>query len=97
MARPTRYYVFDTFLKLNVGGLYSKSYEDAEAQAKKDFGQHCYVRSLAAVRGTWKEGSSDLFWTRDSQYGVKYKCKVCGKENLGRGAYNHWPECPAKT
>ncbi len=36
------------------------------------------------------------FYTKDSTYGVKYKCKVCDKEHLGYGRHNHWTFCPVQ-
>lgn len=43
----------------------------------------------------WKGKKRDdkIFYTISTQYGVKYKCKFCGKENLGLGSYNHWKYC----
>ena len=42
----------------------------------------------------WKDGGR--YWTNDkSKYGVRYICKVCGRECLGVGSVerNHRPTC----
>lgn len=31
----------------------------------------------------WKGKRTDHWWTKDTVYGVKYKCPYCGKESLG--------------
>ena len=43
----------------------------------------------------WKGKKRDdsTYYTKSTKYGVKYKCKWCGKESLGIGAYNHWRWC----
>ncbi len=34
------------------------------------------------------------FWIKSSKYGQKYKCKTCGRENLGIGrGHNHEHDC----
>ncbi len=91
--KATRYYVLDMTTKFHVGGCKAKSPEEA-AMLAKEFGENCIARTLSSVKGTWKDEGSELFWVRDSQYGRKYKCKICMKENLGLGQYNHWTQCP---
>lgn len=45
----------------------------------------------------WQGEWGDLFWTKDSKYGCKYKCQTCGRERLGtygnRHPYMHTPTC----
>lgn len=45
----------------------------------------------------WKGKKADLFWTKDSAYGVKYMCSFCGRAQLGMSYGNnerhHWREC----
>jgi hypothetical protein len=47
----------------------------------------------------WKGKKNDLYWTKDSAYGVRYKCSFCGKEKLGMSTSQtseamHTKECP---
>jgi hypothetical protein len=43
----------------------------------------------------WKGKKNDTFYTKSTQYGVKYQCKGCGKIALGIGGsrHNHWTWC----
>jgi hypothetical protein len=46
----------------------------------------------------WKGKKTDIWWTKDSAYGVRYKCPECGKESLGivwgqAEKTMHWREC----
>lgn len=31
----------------------------------------------------WKGHKGDRYWTKDSKYGVRYRCQTCGKNSLG--------------
>jgi hypothetical protein len=46
----------------------------------------------------WKGNPGDKFWTKDSKFGVKYKCQECGKECLGTYCkddfHHHKKDCP---
>lgn len=45
----------------------------------------------------WKGKKEYPFWTKDSVYGMKYKCSACGKEVLGVSGdplHNHYENCP---
>lgn len=43
----------------------------------------------------WKGHKGDRYWTKDSTYGVRYKCQSCGRESLGirEGARMHQTTC----
>jgi len=45
-----------------------------------------------------KENKGSCFYTRDSAYGVRYRCKYCGKDNLGINFGDktkmHFAKCP---
>lgn len=37
----------------------------------------------------WKGDWGDLFWTKESVYGLKYKCQSCDHEQLGTYGNKH--------
>lgn len=43
----------------------------------------------------WKGKAGDRYWTKDSAYGVRYRCQTCGRECLGTGSVdrNHLRTC----
>lgn len=47
----------------------------------------------------WKGAKEDAYWTKDSKYGVRYKCSACGREVLGSGSADrmHWTDCPVRV
>lgn len=94
-----RYLVFSVSTKLRreqpLAGLYAKSHTEALKVAQEDFPSlKVEVHRFYPPGGAWKD-TSRLYWTKESKYGLKYKCKACDKENLGmgEGRYNHWPFC----
>jgi hypothetical protein len=46
----------------------------------------------------WKGIREDPYWTKDTKYGVRYKCSACGREALGIRygimSHNHYKTCP---
>lgn len=47
----------------------------------------------------WKGKKTDAWWTKDSQYGLRYMCPKCGHKNLGivwgdAQKRMHWKWCP---
>lgn len=47
----------------------------------------------------WKGTKESTWYTKDSAYGVRYMCPVCGKKNLGIGERHrmHFNDCPNLT
>lgn len=93
----TTYYVHDLEARLFIGCIRAKS-RKAAIEALEDFGPDADLYTEGEARESFKDkdvGCDDsLFWAKSSQYGVVYRCKVCGKKTKGLGSYNHWPRCP---
>jgi hypothetical protein len=91
-VRSIKYWVFNPATQLFVAEVKAKSEEEAAALAQA-FGPGCKARKYSDVKGSWDVGF-DTFWTKDSAKGRWYRCKVCDKDNLGRGSHNHYTHCP---
>jgi hypothetical protein len=82
---------------------------DGVIETKEDYfklmvdGERVEFTSIPAVeiekpRGWKSRGEKSLYYVKSTQFGLKYKCKFCGRENLGYGAANHmhWRGCIKK-
>jgi hypothetical protein len=54
------------------------------------------LRKTSGWKNPIQNGSP--FWTKDSVYGVRYKCMYCSRERLGirfgDNNYHHMKDCP---
>jgi hypothetical protein len=86
-----RFLAFDKGSQVFVMGIYARNLEEAEVIAsdllKRDLDLHPYRKPSG-----WADNGG-LYLTKDSKYGVKYWCKVCGRECLGLGLRNHKSTC----
>jgi hypothetical protein len=88
-----KYLIYDKAQQLYVGGVQA-SRRVAE-EVSKEFGTSTCVETATQARGSFNNDENELFWMNHTQFGVKYKCKVCLKEHLGRSyKHGHWPRCP---
>jgi hypothetical protein len=80
---------------------------DGVIETKEDYfrlmmvdGERVEFISIPAVeiekpRGWKSRGEKDIYYVKSTRFGLKYKCKFCGRENLGYGAasHMHWRGC----
>lgn len=78
-----------------IAGLYARSYERAIEIAQELFGQDILVDHYEVASG-WKDDGGLFLVNERGNSGVRYRCKVCGKKELGKGAprHNHHRACP---
>jgi hypothetical protein len=78
-----------------IAGLYARTYERAVEIAQELFGPDVLVAHYEVPSG-WKDHGGLFLVNEHGSKGVRYMCKVCGRNVLGNGGsrHNHWRACP---